>query len=211
MAHVSASYYTALEQDRGTRPTSPVLDALADALQLGTAERAHLHALATPVSVTAKRAIPDIPALQALVDDLDPRPAYATDDSWDVRCLNRAAQALFPGLTIGTNLLRWMLLDPGARTVFVEWEQEAKAQLARLRATRARLGAGTERLDALVEDLVAASPEVRRWWSEHDVAPLGGGTKRLREHGIEHDRRYQVLLPADSNETHLVVFERRPG
>jgi len=36
------------------------------------------------------------------------------------------------------NILWWTLVDPSARTVLVEWEQEARAQLARFRAAAAR-------------------------------------------------------------------------
>jgi DNA-binding XRE family transcriptional regulator len=46
LAGVSATYYTFLEQGRDVRPSRQVLAALAVALRLSTAERAHLFQLA---------------------------------------------------------------------------------------------------------------------------------------------------------------------
>src|SRR3954468_159304 len=46
LAAISPTYYTFLEQGRDLRPSAQVLDALAVALRLTAAERAHLHVLA---------------------------------------------------------------------------------------------------------------------------------------------------------------------
>src|SRR3954451_14868655 len=46
LAAISPTYYTFLEQGRDIRPSVQVLDALAAALRLSEAERAHLHVLA---------------------------------------------------------------------------------------------------------------------------------------------------------------------
>ena len=55
LAGVSTDYYTRLEQGRQISPTDSVLDAVAVALRLDDAERAHLYDLARP-RVKAPRA-----------------------------------------------------------------------------------------------------------------------------------------------------------
>jgi len=51
----SADYCTRLEQGRSPSASTEVLDALATALRLDDAERAHLHTLACPASTQRKR------------------------------------------------------------------------------------------------------------------------------------------------------------
>lgn len=55
LAGVSVEYYTRLEQGRSRSASADVLDALAGALQLNDAERAHLHHLAKPQPAQRKR------------------------------------------------------------------------------------------------------------------------------------------------------------
>ncbi|MBB2744144.1 UNVERIFIED_ORG: transcriptional regulator with XRE-family HTH domain [Microbispora rosea subsp. rosea] len=212
LAAISPTYLAFLEQGRDVRPSRQVLDALAGALRLGTAERAHLHELvhraAPPVVAPGGETLP--PAVAALVDRLDPCPAYVTGRRWDVLAANRAARALWTDWLLlapdARNMLWWMFTDPAARTVFVEWEQEASAQLARYRSAAAR-HPGDPGFAELTARLKAASPEVRAWWPRHDIAPLSSGTKRLRHPLLgELELRHVVLLTADDVEQKLVAF-----
>lgn len=113
----------------------------------------------------------------ALVARLDPHPTYVTGRRWDVLAANRSARALFadwPTLPPGErNMLWWMFTDLRAREVFLEWEKEAAAQLARFRAVATRRGDDPEFVD-LVERLHRASPEVREWWPRHEGERLCG-------------------------------------
>jgi transcriptional regulator with XRE-family HTH domain len=214
LAAISVTYYTYLEQGRERHPSRQVLDALAAALRLTGAERAHLHDLAHPA-----RPAPDPPAgaetpapgVASLVDRLDPHPAYVTGRYWDVLAANRAARALWtdwPALPAADrNMVLWMLADPAARRVFVEWPAEAAAQLGRFRAAAAR-HPGDPRFAALVARLHRDSPEVREWWPRHEVAPLGGGSKLLRHPALGQLRlHHTVLTVADAPEQKLVAFE----
>jgi transcriptional regulator with XRE-family HTH domain len=184
LAGVSTTYYTFLEQGRDVRPSQQVLTALAAALRLSAAERAHLFQLAgvTPPADPGAHAEAVAPALRAMVDRLDPYPAYLKGRRWDILAANRGARALFadwqarePG---DRNLLWWMFTDPSARKVYARWEQEAAAMLARFRAAAARRPDDPD-FTGLIDRLHQASPEVRSWWPRHDVAPVGGGTKEL--------------------------------
>ena len=212
LAGISTTYYTFLEQGRDVHPSRQVLDALARALRLDAAERVHLHELVHGVAAAATRGTPETlaPAVAALVDRLDPHPTYVTGRSWDVLASNRAARALWtdwPALPPGRrNMLWWTFTDPAARTVLVDWEAEASAQLARFRAAAARQPGHPEFL-SLIGRLLTASPEVSAWWPRHDVAPLSSGRKRIH-HPVLGDLHFEhvVLQLADDPEQKLVTF-----
>jgi 8-oxo-dGTP pyrophosphatase MutT (NUDIX family) len=100
----------------------------------------------------------------------------------------------------------WTYTDPAARSVLVEWESEARAQLARFRAAADRRPDDPS-FTALIERLRNASPEFRASWPRHDVAPLASGTKRLRHPVLgEMTFTHVVLTLADDQELKLVTF-----
>lgn len=212
LAGISTTYYTFLEQGRDLRPSTQVLEALARALRLGTAERAHLHTLVrdSPAPTDRRTAETLAPAVAALVDHLDPHPTYVTGRSWDVLAANRAARALWtdwPALAPeDRNILWWTFTDPAARIVLVEWESEAAAQLARFRAAAASHPDDRAFL-ALIDRLHGASPEFRTWWPRHEVAPLSSGIKWIRHPALgEIELHHLVLQVADAAEQKLVTF-----
>src|SRR5687767_13418801 len=85
IAGVTVSWLAKLEQGRAHAVSSEVLGALARALRLGEAERAHLYALAgfrvdeSPIADSQVT-----PALRKLLDDLEPNPAYLLDRAWNI-------------------------------------------------------------------------------------------------------------------------------
>jgi len=212
LAAISTTYYTFLEQGRDVHPSQQVLDALARALRLSPAERAHLHELAHGHQPPDPRQPDEVlaPAVAALVDRLDPYPTYVTGRRFDVLAANRAARALWtdwPALPPQErNMLWWMFTDPAARTILVEWETEASALLARFRATADRHTDDPE-FASLIGRLQAGSPEARAWWPHHDIVALSSGTKRLR-HPVLGDLELEhvVLQLADDPEQKLVTF-----
>jgi transcriptional regulator with XRE-family HTH domain len=224
LAGVSPTYYTFLEQARDVRPSPQVLDALARALRLTPVERNQLHVLAhhrLPVDGAGGDGGPAgplevlAPGVAELVARLDPHPTYVKGRRHDVLAANRAARALFTDWAArppdDRNLLWWVFTAPEARQVYVEWEREAGAVLARFRLVAARRPD-----DPAVAELIArlhdASPEVRRWWPRHEVLPMGGGTKRLRHPLVgEMLLRHVVLEVADHPDQRLVTFSLDEG
>src|SRR6266571_3496149 len=78
LAHMGSSWYVWLEQGRDVHPSAQVLESLAQALRLTANERRHLFLLAgqplpPPASPAEECASP---ALQQMLNDLDPTPAY---------------------------------------------------------------------------------------------------------------------------------------
>jgi transcriptional regulator with XRE-family HTH domain len=213
LAAISPTYYTFLEQGRDVRPSVQVLDALAGALRLTAAERAHLHVLARrepPASIAGAAEV--APPLAALVARLDPHPAYVTGPRFDVLAWNGAVRLLWTDWGARPaeerNMLLWMFLDPAARTVMVEWEDEAEALLGRFRAAHARhAGAGDAAFEALATRLRDESPEAHAWWAAHEVAPLSSGRKRLRHPALgELELAHVVLEHVDAPGQRLVAF-----
>jgi transcriptional regulator with XRE-family HTH domain len=216
LASISPTYYAFLEQGRGVKPSRAVLDALSGALGLEPAQRDYLHSLVHggPPPGDGQGSIEILaPGIAEFVDRLDPHPTYVTGRCWDVLAANRGARVLWtdwPALPPAErNLLAWMFTAP-AREVFVDWEREASAQLARFRGAAAR-HPGDPAFADLIERLHASSPEVRAWWPRQDVAPLGSGRKRLRHPELgEIELRHVVLQVADEPEHKVVTFAPTP-
>lgn len=216
LAGVSTTYYTFLEQGRDVRPSWSVLEALARALRLAPAERAHLHTLGSG-AVTATPRVPNetlAPAMVALVDRLDPWPSYVSGRYWDILAANRAARALWTDWSAlpveDRNVLWWTFTDPAARSVLIDWEGEASAQLARFRNAAAR-HPDDLCFQHVIQRLHHASAEVREWWPRHDVAPLSSGTKRIHHPALGEIVFHHVVLQiADDPEQKLVTFTAEP-
>src|SRR6185436_17152019 len=92
-AHVSATWYTWLEQGRGGAPSADVLDRLSRALQLTDDEREHLFLLAQdrPPPVHAPASPEVTPQMQRVLDAMGDTPAIVKTPVWTVVAWNRAA------------------------------------------------------------------------------------------------------------------------
>ncbi|MDT0264088.1 helix-turn-helix transcriptional regulator [Jatrophihabitans lederbergiae] len=209
LAGISTTWYTYLEQGREVRPSVQVVEALARALNLDRAERLHLHYLAGTGLAPASDDTETLSVSTArVVGLLDPAPAYITGLSYDVLAYNAAASELFPSLVAdpGPNLARWVLLDPAAREVLVDWSEVARDIVARLRGTLGRRP-NDGRLACLVEELRSISSEAETWWSSQDVRAQRPGIKRVR-----HPLRGVIILEhssfqvTDRPEQTLVIY-----
>src|SRR5579884_691326 len=93
LANIGVSWYTLLEQGQDVHPSRQVLASLAQVLRLTPAEKQHLFLLASQELPTKTIAEEEQvrPALQRVVDALDPHPAFLIGQRWDVLTWNRAA------------------------------------------------------------------------------------------------------------------------
>jgi transcriptional regulator with XRE-family HTH domain len=219
LANLSTTYYTFLEQGRPVRPSPQVLDALAAALRMSAAERGYLETLAYgPPGAADDEPAPERldPQVADLVRRLDPYPTYVKGRRWDVLAANDAARELFTDWAAlparDRNLVSWMFTSDRARAVYLEWEAEARAMLARFRLAAARHPQDPDFL-ALIARLRRESELVRQWWPAHDVMPVGSGSKKLFHQRLgPGDYSHVVLQVADSPEQTLVTFSlTRPG
>jgi transcriptional regulator with XRE-family HTH domain len=182
LAGVGLSWYTWLEQGRDIKPSPQVLDALARALRLDTAERAHVFHLARvelplPAGDYPREAPPE---LREIIDGLLPNPAYLIGPRADVLAWNRAAALVIGEPTAAPdgrpNVLWWLFTTVGPQGE--QWRMTARNTLARFRAEHARR-IGDPDFAALVDALDQASPEFRALWPRHEVLTEQLGTKTI--------------------------------
>ncbi len=184
IAHVSATWYTWLEQGRGGAPSADVLDRLARAFSLSDDEREHLYLLAQerPPKVRRAEGGSITPQLQRVLDALSDSPAVVKTPDWTVIAWNRAAAvtlmdyALVPPAE--RNVLRMMFSDRG-RDRNADWQDVARLLVGTVRRDMLRSGIQTEG-NALIEELSRTSAEFRALWSDQSVLAHGEGVKRVR-------------------------------
>lgn len=185
LAGVSVEYYVRLERGNLSGVSEPVLEAVANALQLDDAERAHLHDLARATSsrsATGRSGRSTVrPPVQWLLDSMQGTAAYVRNARTDLLAANALGRALYapvfamPGRP---NVARFIFLDPSAADFFTEWRKVAGESAALLRTL-----AGENPYDAgltqLVGELSTRSDLFRTLWATHDVRQHRTGTKKF--------------------------------
>jgi transcriptional regulator with XRE-family HTH domain len=189
LAGVSVDYYTRLERGNARGASDTVLDALARALQLDEAERAHLFDLARATNaINAARAShrpagPQVrPAVQRILDSMAATPAYLRNGRMDILAANQLGRALyapvFDSSAQPTNHARFIFLDPGATEFFADWDRAAGDTVALLRAEAGR-NPHDRALSNLIGELSTRSESFRQLWAAHNVRFHRTGLKRF--------------------------------
>ncbi|WP_431998364.1 helix-turn-helix transcriptional regulator [Sphaerimonospora mesophila] len=140
LAGVSTDWYTRLEKGHITGVSEDVLNAVARALQLDEAERAHLFDLAHAASArprTRRRTGKVRPGLQRILDAMTDAPALIRKGRMDLPATNRLGRAMYwpvfqqrrPG---PANIARFQFLDPGGSAFFPHWDVAADTSVALL-------------------------------------------------------------------------------
>lgn len=209
LAGISIDYVVRLEQARGLRPSTEVVEALARALRLAPDERAYLFGLSRrgprvldgPTTTAA-------PALVRLVADLSPRPAMLLNHRYDILDWNSAMAGLM--LDFATvapaqrNAVRLCLLHPRLRESYVDQEQVVREGVAHLRLAWAKHPEDPG-LRALIAECLARE-DVARWWSEPDVPLSGRGHKVIRHPDLGTIATdFEVLAPLRDPDQVVVV------
>jgi transcriptional regulator with XRE-family HTH domain len=218
LAGVSVEYYKRLERGNANGVSDSVLEALASALQLSDAERAHLHDLAhaaNPVAPRRRRPVAQRirPSVQRVLDTIS-APAIVRNsrvDYLDANPLGRALYApLFESREQPANSARFTFLDPSAQEFYLEWEGVAKDLVGHLRSEAGR-NPYDRGLSDLVGELSTRSPEFRTWWAAHNVRYHQTGTKRIHHPIVgEMELSYEVMeLAADDGMT-ISVYSAEP-
>ncbi len=220
LAGVSVEYYKRLERGNATGASDQVLEALADALRLDDAERAHLFDLARAASPIAprQRSRPVQqrvrPPVRRILDSIT-APATLSNMRCDYLAANQLGRALYALLFDSReqppNSARFTFLDPAAQEFFLDWEKVAKDLVAALRSVAGR-NPYDRGLTDLVGELSTRSEPFRTWWAAHNVRYHQTGTKRLH-HPVVGDLElsYEAMeLSADAG-LRLAVFTAEPG
>ena len=129
LAGISAEYYLRLEVGRDKHPSAQVVGALARALRWAPKPRSICTIWPTrPASNTPDPAAVQAYALAELIEQFS-MPAVLANRYQDVLAANPIARALSPEFTPGQNFLRWRLLDPAARELYVIGTRRSAAWL----------------------------------------------------------------------------------
>ncbi|QNP72373.1 helix-turn-helix domain-containing protein [Streptomyces roseirectus] len=210
-AGVSVEYLTRLEQGRDRNPSPAVVNALADALRLDRAERAHLRYLTKitagtcpshPQPAPAPREVR--PAVLATLRLLEPGVAMVTNRLGDVLAHTPAFAALTAGTGLldadAPNLTRYVFTDPRARALFPDWDDVADEQAFDL-----WLGPSASAFAWSTETLVPDAGEALAGRLDRHVVPHRGPLHLAHPSGPTLRLTRQTLeLPDDAQQ--LVVF-----
>jgi transcriptional regulator with XRE-family HTH domain len=210
LAGVGLTWYTWLEQGRNIRVSAEVLTAIARALQLEPAERAHLfrlagHAPPAPESTT------DIisPRLRQVLDAWDPFPAFVSGRRRDVLAWNRASEAVtgWSQLPDDRRNAVWnVFMVPSTRKRLVEWEKEAALSVAAFRAEAGR-DLGDPDYQELITELLESSPEFAVIWARQDVRGRREGLKRYNHPELgRFDLEYTSFQVAEQPSLRLALY-----
>lgn len=212
LAGISSDYYSRLEQCRGSRPSEPIVAAIALALRCDPDQRDHVFRLAglTPPPRRAGRHIR--PGLISLANRLTDVPVYICTDLNEVLWQNTLAETVLgrhDGRAGRTRNFAWRwFAEPGARNRFPEedWPHHSSAHVNDLRATHSRRS-GDPDVTTLIEDLLQQSAEFRGLWDRHEVAVRRYDRKRVvhPEVGLLH-LTCEVLLTPDEDLKVLTFF-----
>jgi len=218
LAGVSVAYYTKLERGDAAGVSETVLDALARALRLDEAERAHLFDLAraqkTSAGTRARRPTTQVRfGVQRLLDAIS-APAMVRNGRMDVLAANRLGRALYSEMFADprrpVNSARFTFLDPHATTFFVDWDHAADDSVAVLRGEAGR-NPHDRALTDLVGELSTQSHAFRTRWARHDVRYHDTGAKRLHHPVVgELELTFEVLTLVASPELTLFAFTAEP-
>ncbi len=193
LAGVSIDYYVRLERGHLAGASEEVLDALAGALQLDDAERAHLYDLARAAAKRPARRtrrvrgpLPDsvLRVLHAMTD----APAFIRNGRLDILATNTLGRALyaplFPdGSARTVNIARAQFLTPQGRDFFPHWEESVNTTVSLLRTEAGRAPHDTE-LTGLIGELVTRSEEFRTAWAKHNVRLHHTGRKSFHHPAV---------------------------
>jgi transcriptional regulator with XRE-family HTH domain len=188
LAGVSVPYYTRLERGDINGVSDSVLNALAGALKLDDAERAHLFDLARAAQPAAapprrRRSPPAKVAadVQQILNAITGAAAFLRNDRLDVLAGNPLGYALycevFESPIQPANTIRYVFLDPRAQDFYSDWESAANDCVAVLRSVAGRNPYDRDVSD-LVGELSTQSEEFRTRWAAHHV--------RFHLSGIKH-------------------------
>jgi transcriptional regulator with XRE-family HTH domain len=185
LAGVSVPYYTRLKRGNMSGVSESVLEALARALQLDEAERAHLFDLARAAGTTARtRRRPTKqrvrPSVQHMLDAITGAPALVVNGRLDILAANPLGRALYRRCTStrsGRSTMPGSFLNPRAHDFYGDWERAANDTVAILRSEAGR-DPYDRGLSDLFGELSTQSETFRTRWAAHNV--------RIHQTGVKH-------------------------
>ena len=221
LAGVSTDWYIRLEKGHIAGVSEDVLEAVARALQLDEAERAHLFDLARaakPTRAPRRRLKVQVrPRVQWLLDSMSSSAVIALNGRMDILATNALGRALYSPVFDDprrpANIARFQFLDPRARDYHPDWDGAANTTVAILR-TEAGRDPHDKDLRELVGELSTLSEEFRTRWAAHNVRIHRTGIKTFHHPAVGTlDLVYHsTTLPTEGHEDlAMTAYTAEPG
>ena len=225
LAGVSVEYYSKLERGAIAGASASVLDALANALRLDDAERAHLFLLAQashgtsagmrPRRRPSKRWQPR-PGLQWVLDAFM-SPAIVRNGRMDLLATNHLGRAMHATVYDATgepvpNFVRFTFLHlDAAHDFYPDWDLAADTSVAILH-TEAGRDPHDKDLHDLVGELSTRSDDFRRRWGSRNVRSHGAGTKQFHHRDVgDLELAYESVDMLSDPGLTLTLYAAEPG
>ena len=222
LAGVSVEYYSRVERGNLAGVSDAVLDALAGALRLDEAERAHLFDLsreanASPVRRARRTPARTVPPVMAwTLNAITGGAAFVRNNRLDILAENALLRGLYRDAYAlaerPVNLARFAFLQrETAEQFYVDWNAAADLNVGLLR-TEAGRSPHDKALQDLIGELSVRSDEFRRRWAAHDVRVHTSAPKLIR-HPVVGDLNlvFQSFDAGTDPGLHLVTYTAEPG
>jgi transcriptional regulator with XRE-family HTH domain len=220
LAGVSVEYYNRMERGNLAGVSEGVLEAVAGALRLDAAERAHLFDLARASKgqadgrrrSPAKRTVR--PSVAWMIDAMTGAAAFVVNSRQDILAANHLGRAFYAPLFESPgppNMARFTYLDPRAREFFADWNRAAKECVAALRMQVGRDPFDRD-LSGLVGELSTRCEEFALLWATHDMR-LHRQAEKHFNHPLAGDLtlRYERLAVAGDPGLEIFAYVAEPG
>ncbi|MEV6860533.1 helix-turn-helix transcriptional regulator [Streptosporangium subroseum] len=217
LSDMSIDYYSRLEQQRGPHPSEQMLASLARGLRLSLEERDHMFRLAgyaTPQR--ALRADHLTPGMMRIFDGLEDAAAQVVTYLGETLKQTRLSKALVGDESLHTGLARSLhyrwFTDPATRLIYPEDDYPAHSRLITADLHRVYTRDSKDpRVAAIVDALLAKSPEFAGIWREHPVAGPYCAPKRVQHPQLGLlELHCQILIDPDQSQL-LLVHTASPG
>ncbi|MFI9719473.1 helix-turn-helix domain-containing protein [Streptomyces sp. NPDC052396] len=216
LAGISIDYYVRLEQGRTRNVSDEVLEAVADALQLGPDERVYLRNLARPAPRKRHTPRPQRvrPGLRRLLECAHDVPAFVLGRRMDVLAWNPLARLVVADFDrlppADRNIARLVFLHDGPER-YPEFEAVAKEVVGNLRSYAGR-HPDDPAMATLIGELSLGSVEFTRLWSGFTIREKAHGSKVIRHPAVGEFRlEYETLQLPDDPEQMLVTYTAAAG
>ena len=220
LAGVSVDYYNRLERGNLGGASAGVLDALAGALRLDSAERTYLINLAragqAPSTHGRRRDTGALrPGVQWVLDSVVNAAAVAQNARLDALGANQLGRALYPAVFGDDrqpgNWARFVFSEPEGRRFYPDWDRAARECVAILRSEAARRPDDRE-LAELIDGLATRSDDFRELWAAHDVRLLTTATRNI-DHPVVGplELHFERLQVSAEPELLIVICVAEPG
>jgi transcriptional regulator with XRE-family HTH domain len=220
LAGVSVDYYNRMERGNLAGASEGVLEAIAGALRLDEAERAHLFDLARAShdQATGRRRTPARrtvrPSIHWMIGAMTGAAAFVVNGRQDILAVNQLGRAFYAPMfdsPAPPNMARFTYLDPRAREFHADWNRMARQCVAALRAQAGRDPHDRD-LSDLIGELSTRSEAFAALWATHDVRLHRNAEKRFNHPLVgELTLRYERLTVAADPGLEIFAYTAEPG